>query len=1124
MKEFTDNHRIGETDISVNCHWRSIKKYETDDIHKIDVLSFDLECTSCDGGFPQPERPDDYIFQIGMTLSKLGETECYRKILLCMKETDPIDGVEVYCFDTEKELILAFRDWIIKTDPDFITGYNINGFDWRYLNVRAKKYHIESKFSRMSRIKNHECEYTDDILQSSALGKNRICMYKIPGRGVGDLYKIIQRDHKFSSYKLDAVTGIFITDKIKNYTYHSEGSEEYLRLKQICMDYNEIGSGGEKNEKNNYLDVYESDDEDDDGDDDLYLMTLNTNKKYEKLMKKNKIKKKKVGFTVLDVKSTKGIKINDYVHIKYNNGAVDNPVCGKKRIIEITDTTITVEGKVRVRPFLQRKWKIFWCQAKDNIEPKDIFESFNGDSNQRSKIGKYCVKDCSLCNRLVAKLQILPNNIGMGNVCSVPLSYIFLRGQGIKIYSLAARECRKENYLIPTKRTKYKKKPVYDEKGKLVETEEEKEAKRMEKFINALNGGYADEEEDDSGYEGATVFVPDSGLHLDPVIVDDYGSLYPSSMIMKNLSHETIVLDDAYDNLPGYKYHEQTYNNNDGTTTTCKFAERLDGRKGIVPRILMGLLGARKKYKKLKAIETNPFKKAVWDGLQLAYKVTANSLYGQTGSTFSAIYLKHIAACTTSIGRDMLVLAEKYVEDIMPVIFELIRKSCETGDDTDYLKYMHAYYSHVKNENVKGKEYDGKNEFFQHVKEIIYPLIKDFILSPKCVYGDTDSVFYKLNMKYKDQYVTHIDKYGNEIKTNKPFRDHDSLKTAITLGIITSHIVNYTLDFPQVLEYEKTYWPLILISKKRYVGNLYEEDPNEYKQKSMGLETKRRDKAGIVKVILGGIIDQMLNKHSAQGAVDFVEKRLERVITGEYDFDKFVLSKTLKDKEDYSDWTTQPHMIVADRMTQRDPGNKPQSNDRLPYIFIEPDYKIEKQCEAAEHPDYARKNNCKVDYLFYITNHIMKPAIQFLELIVDNPQDLFTKYIIREENRKNGTQPIMFHLNNNLKCDSKDVKSSEIVINFGSTNRKSYMKKDIQKIRKLKEEEKAKSRRKRKKKQINHFEAIKDKTSKTMKNTKTKAGKKTKTKAKNTKTKSKTKSKDMSKFSVEKNLKKLCSF
>lgn len=53
---------------------------------------------------------------------------------------------------------------------------------------------------------------------------------------------------------------------------------------------------------------------------------------------------------------------------------------------------------------------------------------------------------------------------------------------------------------------------------------------------------------------------------------------------------------------------------------------------------------------------------------------------------------------------------------------------------------------------------------------------------------------------------------------------------------------------PHNLEYEKTMFPLVLLSKKRYVGLLYEDDPDaKPKQKSMGIALKRRDYAPIVK-------------------------------------------------------------------------------------------------------------------------------------------------------------------------------------------------------------------------------------------------------------------------------------
>jgi DNA polymerase elongation subunit (family B) len=65
---------------------------------------------------------------------------------------------------------------------------------------------------------------------------------------------------------------------------------------------------------------------------------------------------------------------------------------------------------------------------------------------------------------------------------------------------------------------------------------------------------------ENEGYEGAIVLHPKPGIYVDtPISVLDYASLYPSSMISENISHDTIILDEKYDNLPGYEYVDITY-------------------------------------------------------------------------------------------------------------------------------------------------------------------------------------------------------------------------------------------------------------------------------------------------------------------------------------------------------------------------------------------------------------------------------------------------------------------------------------------------------------------------------------------------------------------------------------
>ena len=70
--------------------------------------------------------------------------------------------------------------------------------------------------------------------------------------------------------------------------------------------------------------------------------------------------------------------------------------------------------------------KLEWCLNKDDVSPKELFELHKtGGGKGRSTIAKYCIQDCELCINLVLMLDIIPNNMGMSNVCSVPLNFIF---------------------------------------------------------------------------------------------------------------------------------------------------------------------------------------------------------------------------------------------------------------------------------------------------------------------------------------------------------------------------------------------------------------------------------------------------------------------------------------------------------------------------------------------------------------------------------------------------------------------------------------------------------------------------------------------------------------------------
>ena len=96
----------------------------------------------------------------------------------------------------------------------------------------------------------------------------------------------------------------------------------------------------------------------------------------------------------------------------------------------------------------------------------------------------------------------------------------------------------------------------------------------------------------------------------------------------------------------------------------CRFAQFPDGRRAIMPSILEELLSARKATRKLIPQQSDDFMKSVLDKRQLAYKLTANSLYGQCGARTSTFYEKDVAASTTATGRKLLTYAKRVIEEV----------------------------------------------------------------------------------------------------------------------------------------------------------------------------------------------------------------------------------------------------------------------------------------------------------------------------------------------------------------------------------------------------------------------------------------------------------------------------
>jgi DNA polymerase elongation subunit (family B) len=231
---------------------------------------------------------------------------------------------------------------------------------------------------------------------------------------------------------------------------------------------------------------------------------------------------------------------------------------------------------------------------------------------------------------------------------------------------------------------------------------------------------------------------------------------------------------------------------------------------------------------------------------------------------------------------------------------------------------------------------------------------------------NTDSVFYTFNLQ---------DLNGN------PIRGKDALEITIELAKEAGEIAASFLKAPHDFEYEKTFMPFCLLSKKRYVGMLYETDPNKCKRKEMGIVLKRRDNAPIVKDVYGGIIDILMKKQNIPDAVQFLKNCLQNIVDEKYPIEKLIITKSLR--SGYKNPKSIAHKVLADRITARDPGNKPGPGDRIPFAYIAVPGKKVLQGEKIETPSFIAENKLKIDYSFYITNQIMKPVQQLFALVLE---------------------------------------------------------------------------------------------------------------------------------------------
>ncbi|XP_069312907.1 DNA polymerase delta catalytic subunit [Eulemur rufifrons] len=494
----------------------------------------------------------------------------------------------------------------------------------------------------------------------------------------------------------------------------------------------------------------------------------------------------------------------------------------------------------------------FLGEQKEDVQHSIITDLQNGNDQTRRRLAVYCLKDAYLPLRLLERLMVLVNAVEMARVTGVPLSYLLSRGQQVKVVSQLLRQAMREGLVMPV---------VKSEGGE--------------------------------DYTGATVIEPLKGYYDVPIATLDFSSLYPSIMMAHNLCYTTLLRPGAAQKLG------LTEDQFIKTPTGDEFV-KTSVRKGLLPQILENLLSARKRAKAELAKETDPLRRQVLDGRQLALKVSANSVYGFTGAQVGKLPCLEISQSVTGFGRQMIEKTKQLVES---------KYTVENGYST----------------------------------------------SAKVVYGDTDSVMCRFGVS--------------------------SVAEAMALGREAADWVSGHFPSPIRLEFEKVYFPYLLISKKRYAGLLFSSRPDAHdRMDCKGLEAVRRDNCPLVANLVTASLRRLLIDRDPEGAVAHAQEVISDLLCNRIDISQLVITKELtRAAADYAG--KQAHVELAERMRKRDPGSAPNLGDRVPYVIIGAAKGVAAYMKS-EDPLFVLEHSLPIDTQYYLEQQLAKPLLRIFEPIL----------------------------------------------------------------------------------------------------------------------------------------------
>ncbi|XP_031439703.1 DNA polymerase alpha catalytic subunit [Clupea harengus] len=271
------------------------------------------------------------------------------------------------------------------------------------------------------------------------------------------------------------------------------------------------------------------------------------------------------------------------------------------------------------------------------VIPQENIRNFYSDSPHLLYVLELTWMDAKLILQIMCELNVLPLALQITNIAGNVMSRTLMGGRAERNEFLLLHAFHEKNYIVPDKQIF--KKPQHD----LAEDEDEDGAGKVTAKKTRRKAAYA----------GGLVLDPKVGFYDKFILLLDFNSLYPSIIQEFNICFTTIQ-------RVASTTHKKT---EDDDQDEIPEIPDPDLEMGILPKEIRKLVERRRQVKQLmKQPDLNPDLHMQYDIRQKALKLTANSMYGCLGFSFSRFYAKPLAAMVTHKGREILLHTKDMVQ------------------------------------------------------------------------------------------------------------------------------------------------------------------------------------------------------------------------------------------------------------------------------------------------------------------------------------------------------------------------------------------------------------------------------------------------------------------------------